>query len=124
MDKLKEQYLSWHDLTIGIWAALLALGFSIFRFLRWFSTREIENFWEKIKSEIKAGEKRLENKIEEVDDKSSNRLSEIENHLIKYKKEKHDLADINSGYEGAMPLILEALKSAEKIISNDKKRNK
>jgi hypothetical protein len=48
-----KSIVTWHDLTIGLWALVAAAGFALGKFIKWFSTREVKRFWEDVDGRLK-----------------------------------------------------------------------
>ena len=70
-----KQFISWHEVTIGLWAAILTAIYYLTKFLRWFSTRELEAFWKKISfmqlTHVNTLRKEIEIKFDSLDEKIS-----------------------------------------------------
>ena len=109
LEKTASSFVSWHDLSFGLWALVISAGYGIMRFISWFATRELANFWNKIEKKILEGEGRIEK-----------RLDVIEESITTYKKEKHEIANENAALKGTISLCNEALEKANKILSFDK----
>jgi hypothetical protein len=50
--------ITWHDLTLGLWAGLVGILYGVVRFLKWFALREIDRFLTDV-------HKRLTERVEE-----------------------------------------------------------
>lgn len=65
--------ITWQDLSLGLWALIVAASFGVLKFISWFSTREIKRFWNdidiRLDDRIKASEERIEAKLLERDEK-------------------------------------------------------
>ena len=68
---MNKELITWHDVSFGLWAFILACAAFILKFLSWFSTREISNFWEKInklqQAQIEILKKEIDHKFSELD---------------------------------------------------------
>jgi len=68
---MSKELITWHDVSFGLWAFILACGVFILKFLSWFSTGEIAIFWEKIntmqQAQIEILKKEIDCKFSELD---------------------------------------------------------
>ena len=107
-------FISWQDITLFMWGGFLLVGYAIIRFIRWFSTREIANFWGRIEKQIAAAEARLEI-----------RLDDMNASIMEYKSQKHNLQNENIGLKSTIEICTEAIDKAneclEKINNIDKR---
>ena len=115
-----DSFISWHDLSYGLWAVCAACGYGVVKFLRWFLIREINTFQkqtidearEGIANDIKLSESRIEEKLLKRDGK----LEELSSCLSSYKKKKHDIDNENAGLKGTINICNEALDKAKFIL--------
>ena len=104
---MNKELITWHDVSFGLWAFILACSVFILKFLSWFSTREIANFWEKInklqQAQIEILQKEINDKFNELDCK----IQKI--HLATHgQKQKKDL------------VLLEVLEQLKKMSEHEK----
>lgn len=115
----------WQSISFGLWGFIIFCGYHILHFLRWFSTREIARFWEKVRLELTQQKSDLDTKITavktEIENNLEDRLARQDSVINAIKEDTASIRDYHHNKkvkeEGVMYLVLEALEK----ISNEKK---
>jgi len=121
LDKVSNS-ITWYDVSHWLLGFIALCSYGIWRFGNWFVADRVAEVYRKIEvkidNKVNLSEKRLGNKIDKGD-------AEIMSHLIKYKSEKHDLANEHAGLVGTTQICSEALDKATLLIEKyEKERNK
>lgn len=106
--------LTWHDISLGLWAVIVAGAYGIGKFIKWFSTREIKRFWEdvdvRLDARIKESEERIEAKFLERDKK----ITDIAVGVEKISAHYHDKTAMETG---VLNHILSAVEKLDKKVN-------
>lgn len=105
---MDKDSISWHDVSFGLWAFILACGMSILKFVSWFSTREIANFWKRINTmqlaQIEVLKVEIDQKFSELDCK----IQKI--HLATHGRREEEVG-----------VLLQVLEQLKRISDHEKK---
>lgn len=100
---------TWYDVSLGLWGIIIASGYGIGKFIKWFTTRELKRFWEevdtKLDAKIQESEKRIEDKLLTRD----KRLDDIAINVEKISAHYHDKTAMETG------VLNQLLAAAEKL---------
>lgn len=83
--------ITWHDLSIGLWATLLAVVVALGKFLRWFFKRETERFWQDVDTRFQM---QLQESMGQVNARIDNLTTSMDR---KFTQQENDIKDIKLG---------------------------
>ena len=83
--------ITWHDLSIGLWATLLAVAIALGKFLRWFFKRETERFWQDVDLRFQV---QLQESMGQVNARIDNLTASMDR---KFTQQENDIKDIKLG---------------------------
>lgn len=99
----KNEFITWNDLSVGLWAGIVFLGVLAVKFISWVSVREINSFWEKI-------DKLQTTKINDLKSEIDNKFNALDEKVSKIQKATHGKREAQ---DSVMLLVLEELKKLE-----------